>query len=100
MNDARLEAERWFLQAENDLLFAESGRAGGFYAQTCFLCQQAAEKAVKAVWYGLGERIVYGHSVAQLLKGLAGRAPGAEALVETGGRLDQFYPGLFIRFFH
>ena len=35
----------WLRQAENDLLWAEHSLAGGFWAQTCFVAQQAAEKA-------------------------------------------------------
>ncbi len=34
----------WLRQAENDLAWARHSLAGGFYAQTCFASQQAAEK--------------------------------------------------------
>jgi len=91
MNDPRAEADRWFRQAGNDLLFARRGLSEGFHAQACFLSQQAAEKAVKAVHYLSGERTVLGHSVRQLLHSLEDRMPEAMALLETGGLLDQFY---------
>ena len=38
----------WLHQAENDLQWAKHSFAGGFYAQSCFVCQQAGEKALKA----------------------------------------------------
>lgn len=91
MNDPRAEAERWLRQAENDLAFARRGLAEGFFAQACFLCQQAGEKAVKAVHYRTGERLVFGHSVFQLMKPLADRIPGAESLLDAAGLLDQYY---------
>ena len=40
-------------QAENDLAFAHSALAGGFYAQCCFICQQAGEEALGAVGEGV-----------------------------------------------
>ena len=61
MWDSRSEAERWLKQAENDLDFARLGLREGFHAQVCFLTQQSAEKAVKAIGYLLGERTVLGH---------------------------------------
>ena len=42
---ARLQA--WIRQAENDLAMAEFARSGQFYAQSCYHCSQAAEKALK-----------------------------------------------------
>ncbi len=38
-----------------------------FYAQASFISQQAAEKAVKAIAYGLGERALLGHSLVTLI---------------------------------
>ena len=49
MKDPITEAERWLRQAENDLEFAKSGHKEGFFSQVCFLTQQIAEKAVKAL---------------------------------------------------
>jgi HEPN domain-containing protein len=51
MRNPRSEARRWLVQGEDDLRFAALGLERGFYAQCCFLCQQAAEKAVKALHY-------------------------------------------------
>lgn len=49
----RLEAERWCLQAVDDLDTAEALRMAGKSAQACFYAQQSAEKAMKSVWIQL-----------------------------------------------
>jgi HEPN domain-containing protein len=89
--EASAEAERWLAQAENDLAFAEHGLALGFYAQTCFLAQQVAEKAAKAVHYARGARVVMGHSVDGLLEALEADAPEVAALRSGAKELDQHY---------
>lgn len=91
MNDSEREADRWLRQAENDLAFAKMGVQDGFYSQTCFLCQQAGEKAVKALHYWFGERVVIGHSIQKLSKDLVSKVPEVKSYIEKGGRLDQFY---------
>ncbi len=42
------EAIRWLNQGRNDLEAAKWNAEGKFFAQACFLSQQAAEKALKA----------------------------------------------------
>lgn len=91
MWDSSAEADRWLKQAENDLEFARLGLREGFFAQVCFLAQQSAEKAVKAVGYLLGERTVLGHSVAVLVDRYAERAPRLSDLRDDAGVLDQYY---------
>ena len=87
MKDPRLEAERWIMQAENDLEFARSGLREGFYAQVCFLCQQIGEKAMKAIHYRKGERFVIGHSIYKLLRSLNISVPEEASLLEIAGIL-------------
>ena len=91
MWDSRAEADRWLKQAENDLDFARLGMREGFHAQACFVAQQSAEKAVKAIGYLLGERTVLGHSVAVLSKRFAGHVPELANLRDDAGILDQYY---------
>ena len=91
MWDPRAEAERWRRQAANDLDFARVALRERFYAQACFVAQQAAEKAVKAVAYGLGERTVIGHSLVTLILRYGDRAPELRDLRELAGILDQYY---------
>ena len=91
MWDPRAEAERWRRQAANDLDFARVALRERFYAQACFVAQQAAEKAVKAVAYGLGERAVLGHSLVTLISRYKDRVPELKDLRELSGILDQYY---------
>ena len=85
--DARL----WLRQAEDDYRFARAALAGGFHAQCCFIAQQVAEKATKAVHYHLGVRTVIGHSIHVLLRKLNARAGVTGDLLQIGGQLDQYY---------
>jgi HEPN domain-containing protein len=55
-----------------------------------FAAQQAAEKAVKAVYQRLGAE-ARGHSVTQLLSSLPPTARPAEALIEIAKDLDRHY---------
>ena len=82
MWDARAEADRWRRQAENDLAFARIAVRERFHAQACFIAQQAAEKAVKSIAYGLGERTVIGHSLVVLGSRYMDRVPELRDLRE------------------
>jgi HEPN domain-containing protein len=87
----RAEAERWLAQARSDLDFARVGLREGFFAQACFQCQQAAEKALKAIHYLGGARFVPGHSLVELLGPLVDRDPALASLRASAQRLDQLY---------
>ena len=87
----KAEAERWLKQAQSDFGFAEIGVREGYYAQACFLCQQTAEKVLKALHYLGGERLVIGHSVVELLQSLLARHPSLVGLREAAQQLDQYY---------
>jgi HEPN domain-containing protein len=91
MRDSSAEAQRWLRQAENDLAFGEVAVREGYFSQACFVAQQTAEKALKSLAYGQGERIVLGHSIVELVGRLARSLPGLEALRERAGLLDQYY---------
>ena len=91
MKDSLKESERWIAQAENDLQFARLAIKEGFFAQACFICQQTAAKALKALAYRQGERVVLGHSIFELLHRLEGAYPELEKYSEIAGLLDQYY---------
>jgi HEPN domain-containing protein len=91
MRDERAEAERWLRQAENDLAFGELAVREGYFAQACFIAQQSAEKALKAMAYGSGRRLVIGHSLVELVDSLGERFPELRLLREQAGVLDQHY---------
>lgn len=79
--------EDWLRQAENDLKWAEHSLAGGFFAQTCFIAQQAGEKALKAWCFFKGFDVVRTHSTFQIVKAL-----GENGVLELNAReLDIYY---------
>lgn len=49
------EATRWISQAREDYNVAELLYRESKFAQSCFYSQQAAEKALKGLWYYLDE---------------------------------------------
>jgi len=89
--DPQADASRWLAQAENDLEFARHGLRLGFHAQTCFLSQQVAEKAAKAIHYRRGVRVVLGHSVDGLLEALGVEDAEVTELRAFAKQLDQHY---------
>lgn len=80
----------WMDQARGDLDHARSDLEREFYEWACFSAQQAAEKAVKAVFQKLGAE-AWGHSVADLLQELSARYPVPESLREAALELDKAY---------
>jgi len=57
--DPKAEGLRWLRQAERDLDDAEYSLAGRRYNLACFLRQQTAEKALKAILYAKGAEQVH-----------------------------------------
>lgn len=80
----------WYKQAQRDLDSARSQLKSGFFEWSCFIAQQAAEKAVKAVYQKLSAE-AWGHSVNGLLQGLSEKKKISEPLFEKAKRLDKFY---------
>ena len=80
----------WMDQAVGDLEHAQSDMDRGFHNWACFSSQQAAEKAVKAVFQKMGAE-AWGHSVSDLLLELSKRHPVPEELVDGALELDKAY---------
>ena len=80
----------FLLQAKRDLEQARLSLREGFFEWAAFAAQQAAEKAVKAVFQRLGA-VAWGHSVAGLLEELAQKLPVPEALLDAASELDKAY---------
>jgi len=80
----------WMDQAQGDLQHAQSDAEREFYDWACFSAQQAAEKAVKAVFQKMHAE-AWGHSVADLLAELAATCPVPEPLTEAALELDKAY---------
>ncbi len=89
--DPKAEGLRWLRQAEHDLDDAEYTLAGRRYSLTCFLCQQAAEKALKGFLYARGAEQVLGHSVADLAQECGALDGDFQALKPKAAPLDHYY---------
>ena len=89
--DPATEGRRWLRQAEHDLSDAEYSLAGRRYNLACFLCQQAAEKALKAFLYARGAEQVLGHSVADLCAECGNLDDAFRALKPKAAPLDHYY---------
>lgn len=80
----------WLRQADADLAAARHARAGGHHEWAAFGAQQAAEKAVKAL-YQKRHLEAWGHVLTQLLAALPeDTRPGAD-LIDAAKSLDKHY---------
>lgn len=90
----------WLARAKGDLAIARAPLPeGAFYGDLCFHAQQAAEKALKAVYRHYGWAFEYTHDLEQLVHGLKRqgvRIPPdvQEAVVLTSFASEARYPGL------
>lgn len=60
----------WLRQAHSDLAMAAYANDGGFHAQACYHCSQAADKALKALLLALDQEPERTHSIERLLSAL------------------------------
>ena len=80
----------WIDSAEGDLEHAKHDLKHGFYNWACFSSQQAAEKAVKAVFQKMGAQ-AWGHSVTDLLEELSEHFEVPEQLIDFALEPDKTY---------
>ncbi|MDI7269497.1 MAG: HEPN domain-containing protein [Myxococcota bacterium] len=86
------EGRRWLRQAEEDLdAAAKSADLLGKHYLACFLAQQAAEKALKALFYARGAASVRGRSVAELCTAAEPFDPAVTAMRPRLAKLDRYY---------
>ena len=88
--DPKGEALRWLAQAEAECNDADLLLKSERYYLALFLCQQSAEKALKAFVYLKEEEPVFTHSVANLLK-IAVSFDQDFAALKDAKRLDDYY---------
>lgn len=90
----------WLARAKGDLALASAPLPpGGFYEDLCFHAQQAAEKAIKAIYVDRGWTFPYVHDLERLLTGLRERGleppeTVAQAALLTSYAFEARYPGL------
>jgi HEPN domain-containing protein len=80
----------WLRQAEADLEHAALSAREGDYEWSCFAAQQAAEKALKAV-YLFHHGDPWGHALLALLQNLPGEISVDPALLDAARVLDKNY---------
>jgi HEPN domain-containing protein len=89
----------WLRRAHADLALAKAPLpSGALYEDLCFHAQQAAEKAIKAVYRARKHEFRYTHDLAELLDGLAKYGIAVpeevrEAVDLTGFAWHARYPG-------
>jgi HEPN domain-containing protein len=65
-SESLYEAKRWWLTAQEDLDAAKTMHANQKFSHACFLSQQSAEKAIKALWFAM-DSDPWGHSIQKLV---------------------------------
>ncbi|RLE52676.1 MAG: DNA-binding protein [Candidatus Methanomethylicota archaeon] len=83
-------ASDWIRQALRDLNHAEKSLNLGDYEWACFASQQAAEKAVKALFQKIGIE-GWGHSVSHMLEMLPSDVKPSGDLIDKAKELDRHY---------
>lgn len=93
-------ARQWLDRAESSLALAKQPKPeNAYWDDLCYLAQQAAEKALKAVYHSLQKPHRFTHDIEELGKGLADLGldlPNAirEAVVLTRYAVETRYPGV------
>jgi HEPN domain-containing protein len=80
----------WFRQAVKDLQHAKRAVESQDFEWACFAAQQAAEKAVKALYQSIHVDTI-GHSVSRMMTDLPAPLKPPEDLVEWAKELDKHY---------
>jgi HEPN domain-containing protein len=89
----------WLNRAKSNLALAHSHTVGALLEDLCFEAQQAAEKAIKAVFVKRGTRFPFIHDLDELLNQLEASGLRIPRYVRQADELSQFavatrYPGL------
>jgi len=84
-------AEIWFKKAKEDFLWAENSFKGGSFGGACFICQQVAEKLLKAYLFSKRERLVRTHNLIELLKLARKHSEDFQKLYLACRQLNKYY---------
>ena len=84
-------ARRWLSQAHADFEAAEANVAAQRYSLACFLCQQSAEKALKAALIWLRGDYPRQHIIGKLIEELALADVATAERLKASSELDLYY---------
>lgn len=86
------EAQRWLETGNEDLGAARALLEKDKFSHACFFAQQAGEKALKALWFFIGED-PWGHSIQKLISEFPDPSIRnlMENLIEEASVLDRYY---------
>jgi HEPN domain-containing protein len=89
---SQYEANRWWLTAQEDLDVAKSLHESGKYSHACFLSQQGAEKAMKALCLSI-DSDPWGHSIQKLVMEFPQQEllQNGQVWLSYAAYLDKFY---------
>jgi len=85
------EAKRWLGQSEYAREAALTMLEQKIYSYACFLCEQAAQKALKAYLFWQVERYIWEHSIRKLAERCSGYQGDFIGFIEHGSLLDRYY---------
>lgn len=92
MRKSKEEALRWIRQAEYNLRVAENNHNAKFYSASCFMCEQAAQLALKAyIIFKTGRPVLGVHSVKKLAEDCLRYDGEFKQIIEFGKVLDRYY---------
>ncbi len=91
MKKNKEESLRWLEQAKYDLECAKKNFKEEIYAYSCFMCEQSAQKVIKAFLYFKGERYVWEHSIQKLVEKAKNYDKEFIRFLDTGAILDKYY---------
>lgn len=83
--------EGFIKEAEREIDYIVWDIKGKKWNPACFWSQQAAEKALKALWAFHGQKPIKIHRLETLIKGVSDKSPILKKFVKQALYLDQFY---------
>jgi len=84
-------AQVWLEAAIQDWAHARSARECGFFSHTCFSCQQAVEKALKAYLFAQRQSLIRTHDLVRLLSHCITFDASFESLRQSCKTLNEYY---------
>jgi HEPN domain-containing protein len=91
MKNSNLNTQRWVKEAETDLKMSELSFEKKIYNMTCFHCEQAVQKILKAFLYFKGERFINIHSPKILAENCKKYDDEFSLWIEKCAEFDKYY---------